>query len=199
MLDASRLTAIITAISFAVGLNLYITVAALGLLARFHWIQLPTGLSLLEHTPVIVVAIALSIVEGVADKIPYVDLVWNAFHTFIRIPAAALLAYHAGSVLSPTDQVLVTVIAAAVASIAHFGKSSARLAVSATPEPFSNAGLSTIEDISAAGLTWFATTHPYWAGGVAIAGMVAILCVMRFLLVGLRRVWAQLRGGMSRV
>lgn len=91
MLDPARLTALLTAISFAAGLNVYLTVAVLGLLGRFHVLQLPPGISVLDHMWVIALAIALSVVEAVADKIPYFDLVWNALHTFIRIPAAALL------------------------------------------------------------------------------------------------------------
>ena len=101
MFNPGRLTALLVAVSFAAGLNLYITVAALGLLSRFHVLSLPPGLSMLDHTWVIALAVALSVVEAVADKIPYFDLVWNAAHTFIRIPAAAILAYQAGNTLSP--------------------------------------------------------------------------------------------------
>lgn len=195
MFDPGRLTALLVAVSFAAGLNLYITVAALGLLSRFHVLSLPPGLSILDQTWVIALAVALSVIEAVADKIPYFDLVWNALHTFIRIPAAAILAYQAGNTLSPTEHVLVTVAAAAIAGVAHTAKTSARVAVSATPEPFSNAILSTTEDLSAAGITWIATIHPYIGGGIALAALVIILLMVRTLIRGLRRVFARLRGG----
>ena len=195
MFDPGRLTALLVAISFAAGLNLYITVAALGLLSRFHVLTLPPGLSMLDHTWVIAVAVALTVVEAFADKIPYFDLVWNAVHTFIRVPAAAILAYQATNTLSPAEHALVTVMAAAIAGVAHMTKTSARVAVSATPEPFSNAILSTGEDISAAGVTWIATVHPYLGGGIAIAALVVIVLMVRTLMKGLRRALARLRAG----
>jgi hypothetical protein len=195
MLNPGRLTALLVAVSFAAGLNLYITVAVLGLLSRFHVLSLPPGLSVLDHTWVIALAVALSLVEAFADKIPYFDLVWNAAHTFIRIPAAAILAYQAGNALSPAEHALVTVAAAAIAGIAHTAKTSARVAVSATPEPVSNSILSTIEDVSAAGITWIATLHPYVGGGIALAALVVIVLMVKKLMKGVRRVFARLRGG----
>lgn len=198
MFDPGRLTALLVAVSFAAGLNLYITVAVLGLLSHFHALTLPPGLSVLDHTWVIVLAIALTIIEAFADKIPYFDLVWNAVHTFIRIPAAAILAYQATNTLSPTEHALVTIAAAAIAGIAHTAKTSARVAVSATPEPFSNAILSTGEDLSAAGVTWLATMHPYIGGGIAIAALIVIVLMVRKLMKGVRGLFARLRGGPPR-
>lgn len=194
MFDPGRLTALLVAVSFAAGLNLYITVAALGLLSRFHVLSLPPGLSMLDQTWVIALAVALSVIEAFADKVPYFDLVWNAVHTFIRIPAAAILAYQATNNLSPAEHALVTIAAAAIAGIAHTAKTSARVAVSATPEPFSNAVLSTGEDVSAAGITWIATVHPYIGGGIALAALIVIVLMVRTLMKGLRRVFARLRG-----
>jgi hypothetical protein len=194
MFDPGRLTALLVAVSFAAGLNLYITVATLGLLSRFHVLSLPPGLSVLDHTWVIALAVALSIIEAFADKIPYFDLVWNAAHTFIRIPAAAILAYQASNTLSPAEHALVTVAAAAIAGVAHTAKTSARVAVSATPEPVSNAILSTTEDVSAAGITWIATVHPYVGAGIAVAALIVIVLMVRTLMKGVRRVLARLRG-----
>lgn len=195
MFSPARLTALLIAVSFAAGLNLYVTVAALGFLARFNVLQLPPGLSLLDHTWVIAVAVGLSVVEAVADKIPYFDLVWNALHTFIRVPAAALLAYQASNTLSPGEQALVTVVAAAIAGVSHTAKTSARVAVSASPEPVSNAVLSTSEDVAAAGITWLATVHPYVGGGIAVAGLIVIVLLARRVIRGVRGVLARLRGG----
>ncbi|HEY5381709.1 MAG TPA: DUF4126 domain-containing protein [Acidobacteriaceae bacterium] len=195
MLDPARLTALLTAISFAAGLNVYLTVAVLGLLGRFHVLQLPPGIAVLDHTWVIALAIALSVIEAVADKIPYFDLVWNALHTFIRIPAAALLAYQASSSLSPAEHALVTVIAAAIAAVAHTTKTSARVAVSASPEPVSNAVLSTSEDVVAAGITWLATVHPFVGAGLVVAALIVIVFLARRVMRGVRGFLAQLRGG----
>jgi hypothetical protein len=193
MFDPGRLTALLVAVSFAAGLNLYVTVAVLGLLGRFHVLTLPPGLSLLDHTWVIALAIGLSVIEAVADKIPYFDLVWNAAHTFIRVPAAAILAYQATNHLSPVEHVLVTVAAAAIAGVAHTTKTSARLAVSATPEPVSNAVLSASEDVAAAGITWIATVHPYIGAAIVVVALGVCLLMVRWLMRGARRVLARLR------
>lgn len=197
MLDPARLTALLTAISFAAGLNVYLTVAVLGLLARFHVLQLPPGISVLDHTWVIAVAIAMSVIEAVADKIPYFDLVWNGLHTFIRVPAAALLAYQASSSLSPGEHALVTVAAAAIAAVSHTAKTSARVAVSGSPEPVSNAVLSTGEDVAAAGITWLATVHPFVGAGLVVAALIVILLLVRRVMRGVRAFLARLRGGPS--
>lgn len=193
MFDPGRLTALLVAVSFAAGLNLYITVAVLGLLTRFHVLTLPPGLSVLDHTWVIALAVTLSVIEAVADKIPYLDLVWNAVHTFIRVPAAAILAYQASNHLSPAEHALVTVAAAAIAGVAHTAKTSARVAVSATPEPVSNAVLSASEDVAAGGITWVATMHPYIGAGIVVAALLACVLLMRWLITGARRVIARLR------
>ena len=171
-----------------------LTVAVLGLLSRFHVSAVtPPGLSALDHTWVIALAIALSAIEAFADKIPYFDLVWNAVHTFIRVPAAALLAYQAGNGLSPTEHALVTVVAAAIAGVAHTAKTSARVAVSATPEPFTNAALSTAEDLAAGGITWIATVHPYIGAAIVVVALLVIVLMTHWLLQGTRRVFARLR------
>lgn len=197
MFDPGRLTALLVAVSFAAGLNLYVTVAVLGLLGRFHVLALPPGLSLLDHTWVIAVAVTLSVIEAVADKIPYFDLVWNAVHTFIRVPAAAILAYQAANHLSPAEHALVTLTAAAVAGVAHTAKTSARVAVSATPEPVSNAVLSASEDVGAAGITWIATVHPYIGAGIVVAALLACVLLVRWLMKGAKRAMARLRGSDS--
>src|SRR3954464_1844578 len=134
----AELFSLLAAVSFAAGLNLYATVAALGLLGRFGNLPLPPGLHLLQSWPVIGASIALFAIEFFADKIPAFDLLWNALHTFIRVPIAGLLAYRATSQLSPEHQLLATLVGGLVALIAHGGKTAARAAVTPSPEPFSN-------------------------------------------------------------
>ena len=188
-----ELFALLTAIGFAAGLNLYATVAALGLLARFGHLPLPTGLQLLESWAVIGASTALFAIEFFADKIPAFDLIWNALHTFIRVPVAAILAYRATSQLSPEHQLLATLLGAAVALIAHGGKTAARVAVTPSPEPLSNLTLSLSEDVVAIGLTWLATRHPYVAGTLAAALIVAVLLAVRLVIRAMRALFAGAR------
>lgn len=182
----SELFALLAAIGFAAGLNLYATVAVLGLLARFGHLPLPPGLHLLQGWPVIAACIVLFIIEFFADKIPAFDLLWNALHTFIRVPVAGLLAYQATSQLSPEHQLLATLLGAAVALAAHGGKMAARAAVTPSPEPFSNIALSLGEDALAIALTWLATRHPYAAGTLAAVLVAVIVLLMHWVIRAMR-------------
>ena len=183
-----ELFALLAAIGFAAGLNLYATVAVLGLLARFGHLPLPLppGLQLLQGWPVILASGVLFGVEFFADKIPAFDLIWNALHTFIRVPVAGLLAYRATSQLSPEHQLLAALLGAGVALIAHGGKTAARAAVTPSPEPVSNISLSLGEDVLAIGLTWMATRHPYIAGTLAIGLTVMIILLARWVIRSMR-------------
>lgn len=178
-IPGSELFAILAAIGFAAGLNVYATVAMLGLLARFGHLPLPPGLELLQGWPVIGASVALFAVEFFADKIPAFDLVWNAFHTFVRVPVAGLLAYETTRQLSPAHQLLATLLGAGVALLAHGGKMAARAAVTPSPEPLSNTALSLAEDAVAIGLTWLATRHPYVAGAIALGLVMTIVLMIR--------------------
>ena len=179
-IPSSELFALLAAIGFAAGLNLYATVAVLGLLARFGHLPLPPGLLLLAGWPVIAASIALFTIEFFADKIPAFDLIWNALHTFVRVPIAGLLAYQATRQLSPEHQLLATLVGGGVALIAHSGKTAARAAVTPSPEPFSNITLSLVEDVLAIGLTWLATRHPYIAGTFATILVLIIVLLARW-------------------
>src|SRR5690348_18029726 len=141
-LNFQQLVGLIAATSFAAGLNVYATVITLGLLGRFGVLPLPASLHLLSSWPVIGVSAILFVIEFFADKVPAFDLVWNALHTFVRVPVAALLAYGATAQLSPGEQLLATAAGAAIAFAAHGGKTAARAAVTASPEPPSYAALS---------------------------------------------------------
>lgn len=181
-----ELFALLAAVGFAAGLNLYATVAVLGLLARFGHLPLPPGLQLLEGWPVIVASLALFGIEFFADKIPAFDLIWNALHTFIRVPVAGLLAFEATRQLSPEKQLLATLLGAAVAFAAHGGKMAARTIVTPSPEPLSNITLSIGEDILAVALTWVATRHPYVAGTVALTLVLVIVLLTRLVIRAMR-------------
>ena len=181
-----ELFSLLAAIGFAAGLNLYATVAVLGLLARFGHLPLPPGLLLLAGWPVIIASLALFTLEFFADKVPAFDLLWNALHTFIRIPVAGLLAYQATNQLSPEHQLLATLLGAAIALVAHSGKTAARAAVTPSPEPFSNISLSLAEDILAIALTWLAARHPYLAGTLATFFVVLIVLFTRWVIRAMR-------------
>jgi hypothetical protein len=132
---------------------------------------------------------ALFFVEVFADKIPVFDLVWNALHTFIRIPVAALIAYGATSQLSPEKQLLATLAGGAIALAAHGGKTAARVAVTPSPEPFSNFALSAGEDVLAVSLTWLATRHPIAAGATVVFFLVVIVVFMRWVIRAMRNLF----------
>src|SRR3954468_5116285 len=185
-IPSAELFAILVAIGFAAGLNLYATVAVLGLVARFGHLPLPPRLQVLQGWTVIIASTALFAVEFFADKVPAFDLLWNALHTFIRVPIAGLLAYRATSQLSPEHQLLATLVGGLVALIAHGGKTAARAAVTPSPEPFSNIFLSLGEDALAIGLTWLATRHPYVAGTLATLFVLIIVLLARLVIRAMR-------------
>jgi hypothetical protein len=175
-IPASELVALVIAASFAAGLNVYATVTTLGLLAHAGVLPLPPSLQLLSSWWVIAASGALFAIEFFADKIPAFDLIWNALHTFIRIPVAALLAYRATASLSPSEQLIATLAGGAIALAAHGGKTAVRAAVTPSPEPFSNMALSLGEDGLAIFLPWFATRHPY--GAIAIVSLLLLVIVV---------------------
>ncbi len=168
---------------FSSGLNLYATIATLGLLERFGIIHLPGSLQVLSHPRVLGIAIALYAIEFLADKIPYVDSVWDAVHTLIRPPAAALLAYGATVAAPPEWRWGAALLAGGVALTSHGTKASTRAAVNTSPEPFSNWLLSLGEDALAVWLTWMATVHPT----ATIVIVVLLIALSGFLLFHLFR------------
>lgn len=164
---------------FSSGLNLYATVATLGLLERFGVIHLPPSLQGLSHPWVLAIAVILYVLEFFADKIPYVDTVWDAVHTFIRPPAAALLAFSAAGAAPAEWRWGAALLAGGVALTSHGTKASARAAVNTVPEPFSNWVLSLGEDALAVWLTWMATVHPI-ATTVIVVTLLALSVYILF-------------------
>jgi hypothetical protein len=193
-LPPNEIAAALVAISFAAGLNVYATLATLGLLAHAGVLPLPAPLHLLASWWVIGASLALFLLEFFADKIPAFDLVWNALHTFIRVPVAALLAYGATSQLSPEKQLLATLLGGAIALAAHGGKTAVRAAVTPSPEPLSNIGLSLGEDALAIFLTWFATQHPYLAAALAVCFLLIIVMLVRWVVRALRALFRGAEG-----
>ena len=194
---SNEILTVVIAASFASGLNVYATVATLGLLSHVHAFQLPPALQLLGSWPVILVCAVLFALEFFADKIPVFDLIWNALSTFVKVPIATLLSYGAAQHLSPGPQIAVAALGGVIALAAHGSKIAMRTAVTQSPEPFSNMALSLAEDVAASSLTWFATRHPITAGIiVAICLLLAILAI-RYLVRAFRRLFQQTRALLS--
>jgi hypothetical protein len=155
---------------------------------------LPGSLQALSHPGVLAIAIALYAIEFLADKIPYVDTIWDAIHTLIRPPAAALLAYSASGGAPPEWRWGAALLAGGVALTSHGTKASTRAAANTSPEPFSNWALSFGEDVLAVWLTWMATVHP--AATIVIASLLVVLAIyllvhlFRFLRRSLQRLFA---------
>ena len=164
--------------SFAAGLNAYATVALLGAAQHFGFVTLPTGLDILGHPAVIIAAGVLFFIEFFADKIPYVDSVWDAIHTLVRPAAAAGLGWGIFNTQPATMQAIAALLAGTVALTSHGAKATTRAAANTSPEPFSNIILSVIEDVLAAGLTWLAMAHP-----VVTAFIVVILLGLAVLII----------------
>lgn len=182
--------------SFASGLNLYLTVAAAGLLQRYGIVQLPESLAVLSHPLVLGIAIALFVVEFIADKVPYVDTAWDAAHTFIRPPAAALLSYGAfmGQGLPEELRLAAALLAGSVALTSHGAKASTRAAANTSPEPFSNWTLSLLEDGAVIFLAWMAAEHPLLTAAIVVVLVILATLIIWKLFSYLRRALARLQG-----
>jgi Domain of unknown function (DUF4126) len=179
--------------SFASGLNLYATVAAAGLFQRFGIVQLPDSLQVLANPFVLGIAIALFLLEFIADKIPYVDSAWDAVHTFIRPPAAALISYSAFGHVPEEWKVGAALLAGGVALTSHGAKASTRAAANTSPEPVSNWILSVLEDGLAVFLTWMAATHPILSAAIVVVLVIIAVFVIWKLYGYLRLVRARVR------
>jgi Domain of unknown function (DUF4126) len=157
------------------GINLYATVSVLGLLQRIGGVKLPGGLDVLDNWWIIGVAGGLYVVEFFADKIPYVDSVWDVVHTFIRVPAGAIVAYAAVSDMDPAIVIPATLIGGGFALASHGTKAAARMGANLSPEPVSNWTLSIFEDIIAFGGVLLAVFAPFVIGVVLIVFAIFFL------------------------
>ena len=157
--------------SFAAGINLYATVAILGLASRYGWVALPPQYQVFDNNWIIGGALALYVIEFVADKIPWVDSAWDAVHTVIRPVGGALIAVATLGEQSTAMQTLVALFGGALAASTHFSKAGTRVMANASPEPFTNWILSIGEDAFVVGLGVLALKYP------AAAAIVVIVCV----------------------
>ena len=142
------------------GINLYATVAALGIARQMELIQLPQNLEVLAHPTVIAIACIMYVIEFFADKVPYFDSGWDAIHTFIRVPAGAILAARALGDMNPALELAAMLAGGTIALAAHGTKATTRLAINASPEPFSNWAASVTEDVAVLGGIWLIFNNP---------------------------------------
>jgi hypothetical protein len=154
------------------GINLYATVTVLGLLQKFGVAKLPGGLDVLDNWWIIGIAAGLYIVEFFADKIPYVDSVWDVIHTFIRVPAGAVVAYGATQQLDPSIYIPAVLLGGGLAFASHGSKSAVRIGANLSPEPVTNWALSFTEDVIAIGGTLLAVFAP-----IAIAIVLGLFLI----------------------
>ncbi len=157
--------------SWASGVNLYMTVAGLGIAQRMHWISLPGNMDVLGNPLIILVAGAMYIVEFVADKIPFFDNLWDSAHTFIRPTGGALLGYMASVHMGPAVQIPVALLTGSVSLSSHLAKATSRVAINSTTPPGTNSVASVGEDASVCGVLYLVIKHPI------IAAIVIILLI----------------------
>lgn len=159
--------------SFAAGINLYATVALLGLASRYGWVALPPEYQVFNNSWIIGTALFLYVIEFFADKIPWIDSAWDTLHTFIRPLGGALIALTALGDASPAAETMVALLGGTVAASTHFTKAGTRVVSNASPEPFSNWFLSVGEDVFVVGLGFLALKYP-----VAALAIVAVLLIV---------------------
>ena len=174
-------------LAFASGLNIYATVAVLGLCQHFHLVDLPDQFRAFDHPAIIGIALAMYVVEFVADKIPWFDSVWDAVHTVVRPIGGALVAVTAMGHASPLATALAAILGGSIAMTTHVTKAGTRAAVNTSPEPFSNWFLSLSEDAIAIGLSYAALKHPYAAAVAAIVLLVSFVALASFIVAWVRR------------
>jgi hypothetical protein len=184
-LDLAQLLALAAALGFASGIRLYALLFVMGLAGHLGWVELPHGLAVLMHPLVLGISGLLMAVEFLADKIPAVDTVWDSIHTFIRLPAGALLASGLAS-HGTAAAVALALVGGTFAATGHLAKSGARATLNTSPEPISNWTASFGEDTVSLGLFWLIATHPLLAGLLAL--VLAALCAWL-----ISRLWRSLR------
>lgn len=177
--------------SFAAGINLYATVAILGLASRYGWVALPDQYRIFDNDLVIGTAIVLYIVEFFADKIPWVDSLWDTVHTVIRPVGGALIAVNTLGDASPATEGLVALLGGTLAAGTHFTKAGTRAVANTSPEPFSNWILSISEDVFVVALGFVALKYPLLAAVIVLIGVVLMLVFATWIVRAVKRRWSR--------
>ena len=173
--------------SFAAGINLYATVAIIGLASRYDWVALPPEYQVFDNDWVIALAVLLFIVEFFADKIPWIDSIWDALHTVVRPVGGALIAVSALGEASPGLTAVMALLGGSAALGSHATKAGTRVVANSSPEPFSNWALSLGEDAFVIGLGVLALQYPIAALVVCVLLLAVIVAALTFLVRAFRR------------
>jgi hypothetical protein len=188
-LTTPQLIAVAAGLGWASGLRLYAVLFLTGLAGALGWVHLPHGLQLLQAMPVLVASGFMVFVEFFADKIPWVDSLWDAVHTLVRIPAGALLAASVFGWDHATAATVAALLGGTLAATAHAAKASTRAAVNASPEPFSNIALSLAGDAAVPAMLWLSWTHPLLFGIALVLAIVLGLWLAVSLFRFVRALW----------
>ena len=198
VLDTPHLLALAAALGWASGFRLYAAVFLTGMAGWMGWVALPPGLTVLQHPAVLVASGFMLGVEFFADKIPFVDSMWDAVHTVIRIPAGAALAAAAFGADHQAMAWIAALLGGSLAATSHATKMTTRAAVNTSPEPFSNIAVSLAEDGFVVFLLWLAATHPLlFAIALVLSVVLAVLLLavlIKFLRTVLRGLQAFFKG-----
>ncbi len=204
LLNAPQLLALAAARGWPRGIRLYLAVFLTGLAGYFGFFELPAGLQVLQHPGVLAASGFMCFVEFFADKIPYVDTVWDTIHTVIRIPAGAALAAGALGADNQAMGWIAALLGGSLAATSHTAKLTTRAAVNTSPEPFSNLAVSLAEDGFVVFMLWLSTTHPMLFAValvltliLAVVLMVVLIRFLRVVIARLRRFFAARRVGAS--
>ena len=175
--------------SFAAGINLYATVAILGLASRYGWVSLPEQYRVFDNDLIIGVAITLYVIEFFADKIPWVDSIWDAIHTAIRPIGGAVIAIQTLGDASPGMETLVGLLGGTLAASTHFTKAGTRAVANASPEPFSNWILSFAEDVFVVSLGFIALKYPLLATLIVLVALALMAVFAAWIFRAVKRRW----------
>jgi uncharacterized membrane protein len=186
-MDAPHLLALAAALGWVSGIRLYAAIFVVGAIGYLGWFDLPAGLQVLQHPGVLAASGFMCFVEFFADKIPFIDSVWDMVHTFIRIPAGAALAAGALGADSQAMGWIAALLGGTLAATSHATKLTTRAAVNTSPEPFSNIAVSLFEDGLVLFMLWLATEYPVLFA-IALVLSVALAIVLLVVLVKFLRI-----------
>jgi hypothetical protein len=190
-LDTWQLIALAAALGWASGIRLYAVLFVTGGLGYLGWVNLPGGLTVLQHPLVLAASGFMCFVEFFADKIPAVDSLWDFVHTFIRIPAGAALAASVFGDANGALALAAAILGGSLAAGSHFAKAGTRAAINMSPEPFSNWTASLAEDLGIGVLLWLAFTHPFVAAGVVVLLILLALWLVPKIWRGVKRLFSR--------
>lgn len=192
-LGTPELLALAAALGWSSGLRLYLVVFITGLAGWLGWLPLPPGLQLLQHPAMLGASGFMLFIEFFADKIPWVDSAWDLVNSVLRVPAGAALAAGALGADSATMGLAAALLGGTLAATSQAAKTSTRAAANASPEPFTNLGLSLLEDGLVVGAMWLATQHPLVFAVVLVVMVLAMWCITWLLFRFLRALWRRVR------